>query len=376
MRTETADAMGLGGKSFLFSVGAAVIAGVSYFAQRDTEACAVLRKTLQAQQMMDSHREGPLDFAYVPVELATECGAEALRMPHPYKMRIGTKKTELQLQREFFNLKKPTVRVRDIRPFNENYEKLVASSIGAFTDNADRQIPFKEAHSCLGNGTCAMFFDNSWQYDDVKPMVPTTPGGSLDILFRQTRFGNMFCTNLTQSRMTARMHSAPYHGNIAVQMAGIKRWKFWNPAELGAWGIHPDESTFGTTARSIFQPFAGMAEVVYKIPHYEVTTAPGEFMYFPSHWTHVVWTDEGWNTMINLRMCFTLRTLFPAFANALQIHTAKGAFKILMANLIQYVVTDEFFRRVTANSKDKVKLGEGVAASAFNDFVSLNMENM
>lgn len=363
----------------MFFLGGAFFAALSLlFTPRDTEECAVLRRTLLAQQAMDPHREGPIDFSYVSLELVASCGAEAMRMPQPYKIRIESTKTEAQLQHEFFALKKPTVRVRDIHPFNKSVEKLLTGTFGSFTDNHERQLLFPEAHACLKDGTCALFFDNTWTYDDIKPMVPTTPGGSLESLLNHTRFGNMFCTNLSQSRKTARLHSAVFHGSIAVQLAGIKRWKFWNPSALDERGFQSDESSFGRLLGSFIQPFAGMNEVMNNVPHYDVVTIPGDFLYFPSHWTHVVWTDAGWNNMINLRMAFTARTVFQSLLNARKLHTVKGAARLFFANTVMYLVKDKVFKQFVERSRDKSKedVGDGITAEYLDDFVRLNLKVM
>lgn len=368
------------GKFCLFVVGGVLIAVLSsfMFSNTETEECAVLRRTLLAQQAMDEHREGPIDFPYISLSLVAACGAEAMRMPQPYKMRIDNGKSEADLQKEFFALKKPTVRVRDIQPFNESVEKLLTSKLGAFTASDDRAMPFEDAHECLGAGTCALFFDNTWTYPDIKPMVPTTPGGSLESLLEHTRFGNMFCTNLSKTRMTARLHSAAFHGSVAIQLAGVKRWRFWNPAALDRYGVRSDEWSYGRLVASVFMPFAGMNEVWSKIPHYDVVTGPGDFMYFPSHWTHIVWTEAGWNTMINLRMCFTASTVLQSFNNAMKVHSPVGAFRLLFFNAFQYVVSDDFFLRQIAKSRDRSKLdvGDGLAADMLDEFVKLNMKVM
>lgn len=341
----------------------------------DNLACQVLRELLDAQKAIDSKRSIPKDFTYVPHDLVAECGGEAFRMPYPYKTTLKEMYEPKEIHRRFFALKKEHVRTRAVMPPVNDSRYDVNDIVGniqdtVFTASYDEVKTLPDAQGCLSTGSCALFFDNSWTWPDVLPLLKTS---KLNLIFQHAKFGNMFCSNLTEQRLTAKPHSAPFHGSIAVTLAGRKDWVFYDPDTLHREGIRANDVTVAKSRVSSILPATGISGVLRNIDQFHVSTTAGELLYFPSHWTHIVRTDSEWNLMVNLRMANTPAAIIASFANARKIHSLKGALRLLAMNLFLTLAPESTFKALIEGSHDTLK-DEGAVDQWLRDFAILNLD--
>ena len=319
----------MGKPCMLAAVALAVGAGVAMkrrAALPSTGACALLEQLVMTQRSVDAHIQMPKDFAYVPFEMVEACGSASFRMPYPYKIHLPSHRPVDQLYADFKALDKATVLTREIGEGPDDSDDYLRNSKFA-KHSGSQEEKLGEGVESLSNGTKALFFDNSWTYDHFRPMLNEPE--RFDKIFENCLFGNMFTTNLTEQRFTAKAHSAPWYGSVAVQLAGVKRWKFWDPATFGAHGVPSDESSFENMAVSRILPSRGMTKLMKTIDHYDVVSSAGDVVYFPAFWTHVVYTDPGFNLMINLRARHHPSMALGWLRNALQIHSVIGMLKMV-----------------------------------------------
>ena len=316
-----------------------------------TGACALLEQLVMTQRSVDAHIQMPKDFAYVPFEMVEACGSASFRMPYPYKIRLPSHSPLDQLYADFKALDKATVLTREIGEGPDDSDDYMRNSY--FTKHSGSQEePLAEGVESLSNGTKALFFDNSWTYDHFRPMLNEPE--RFDKIFENCLFGNMFTTNLTEQRFTAKAHSAPWYGSVAVQLAGVKRWKFWDPATFGAHGVPSDESSFENMAVSKILPSRGMTKLMKTIDHYDVVSSAGDLVYFPAFWTHIVYTDPGFNLMINLRARHHPSMALGWLRNALQIHSVIGTLKMAAIFTLVSVLPEEVVLAKLGKAHDAV----------------------
>lgn len=104
--------------------------------------------------------------------------------------------------------------------------------------------------------------------------------------------GTSFASNFEEKRISTGSHAAMVT-SMAYQLAGTKKWLLHNHEEStseyfyqSGWGLYP-------TCLSSF--LSGI-----KTP-YTAVTGPGDILFFPFAWQHLVFTEPGPNVMTNIR---------------------------------------------------------------------------
>jgi len=121
-----------------------------------------------------------------------------------------------------------------------------------------------------------------------------------------------FVSNFTHDVITATMHAAILIKSWSLQCEGTKRWLLWDAAG--------NDALKAITMPSLIPGKLSERHVFMSgIKIYTGVMGPGDLMYFPPSWMHVVETAAGPNIMINLRQLamkdsFRLNPIHTAFA--------------------------------------------------------------
>ena len=260
-------------------------------------ACSVMRETLLAtHKIAKVQYKGdptePLEFPKIPFSLIEECGPESFNMPFPYTFKWTEDNIDAKDLVPMFLSKNKTVSYRPAAdfglikntPFNYLLTKLEKMKKGSFD----------EAWQCISKGKCSLYFDNTWVKDDYESIMPDNV---VKTLIHGSDFGSMFMSNYKEYQLTAPAHAAPFK-SLSTQITQAKKWVFFDPF-ISKDYLPVDQKALVTVVQSMAQDHE---ETLKKIPRYEVVTGPGDGLYFPEWWIHVVYTEPGVNTMTSWRM--------------------------------------------------------------------------
>jgi hypothetical protein len=108
---------------------------------------------------------------------------------------------------------------------------------------------------------------------------------------------NGFFGNFKNGRITAQIHANPLTSSMAMQAVGYKLWFFISP-DLS---LSKDGFDGGLTTPVLF-PKRAPTRPAYTI-HYAIS-GPGDLIFFPQAMSHIVYTFEGPNALMNFRKLF------------------------------------------------------------------------
>jgi len=260
-------------------------------------ACSVIRETLLATQKVANWQQRndpatPLELPKIPFNLIEDCGRESFNMPFPYTFKWSEESiSEEDLVRKFL-AKNKTVAYRPAADLRANPNTPFTMMIAKLEKM--HQGSFEEAWPCISKGKCTLYFDNTWVKEDYESIMPDNV---VKTLIEGSSFGSMFMSSYKNDHITAAAHSAPQK-SLATQITKSKKWIFIDP--MIAKEYHAvDENEFVSVLHSMSQDHD---KVLKSTPRYEVITGPGDGVYFPEFWFHIVFTEGGLNTMTNWRM--------------------------------------------------------------------------
>jgi len=258
------------------------------------------KKTSEWQLEKDPSTVG--EFPKIPFDMIEECGWRSFKeMPFPYTFQFLDSTSE-QLKEDYllktFMEKNKTVQYREV-PDNAF---ATIFDITTLSRNSVKEGSFSEAWECISQSKCIMYFDNSWARADYETVLSKEV---VDVITTGVNFGSMFLSNYAERLRTATAHAAPIK-SLATQMTKTKTWDFINPKVAKEYSAVYEKS--GVTLLGMMSQ--NQTKVLEKIPHYQVTTHPGEGLYFPEFWIHIVTSDGGMNLMTNWRQDPTYVDLF------------------------------------------------------------------
>ena len=279
----------------------ALKAGKALFHGKEPVACTTMRESLLATQKVaewefDKDPSVARSFPEMPFDLIKECGAESFKMPFPYVFTFDETADSVQDQQKYVDLflaKNKTVahRPADVEE-HRAFGFFLNRFIGLVRDS------FDYVWGCINSGECILYFDNSWTPADYGDILGEDVSKAL---FSSSDFGSMFLSNYNSYRMTAGAHAAPIK-SLATQFLNYKDWIFYDPKVVKKY-LRVETST----AITIISPMTqNHDEIMNSIPRYFVRTGPGQGVYFPEFWVHIVYTAPGVNLMANWRQSPTL----------------------------------------------------------------------
>merc|ERR1712046_548724 len=94
-----------------------------------------------------------------------------------------------------------------------------------------------------------------------------------------------------EGRVTAALHSNRLTQSAAIQWTGRKTWLFIKPEDM--WSVFQSADACGSA----------YAQAVHPTPFtiYKYTSQPGDVLFFPASWAHIVYSHPGPQLMVNLR---------------------------------------------------------------------------
>jgi hypothetical protein len=112
-----------------------------------------------------------------------------------------------------------------------------------------------------------------------------------------------FLSNLPERIITAPLHSNPVATSMSIQFVGKKDWLFFDPYDF-----YKNDGFRGTPMNVVTIPSG--APRADKMEYYLYTSQPGDILFLPANFAHVVATHAGPNIMANLRK-FSLKRIIP-----------------------------------------------------------------
>ena len=316
--------------------------GIRIFS-KEPEACTVMRETLLATKKVDSwaHERDvtkPMSFPRMPFHLIEECGLESFNMPFPYTFRFEENPVEPDVLVERFMANNKTVAYRPSAdytastntPFSFTIQKLIQQSWGSF----------EEAWQCISKGKCILYFDNSWNKDDYTKVMSDE---AVKTLLGASDFGATFMSNYDAYALTSAFHAAPIKA-LSTQMIGAKEWIFIDPAVAKKY-LPVDNNFMVTTINSMTQDHD---EILKHVPRYFVRNEPGEAVYWPEWWLHMITTDPGLNIMTSWKMHVKYLTYFTTSPHPIY----KSILFAVQLTLKEYVFPDWYVKKAYGNSQD------------------------
>lgn len=272
--------------------------------------CEIMRDLLERTYTVDAWMlpaTGKVgEVPVLPFALVAACGPAALNMDYAYKTRFAApgdvgptdKLPEGDILDPWAVLeaRNRSVRVRPVEPYDPTSTDYFGG-LQKLSEGSERDASVAAASECAKNQTCALYFDNTWTTDDVGTMLGEKH--PLVDLLSSALFGSAFLANFKFDMITATMHSAPLCA-IALQFSSRKRWTVVQP-HIARKFLKPRKRL----QVNVIGPFTqDQTEVLSHLPHYDVTTGPGEALYLPEFWYHIVHSGQGDNFLVNFRVAF------------------------------------------------------------------------
>lgn len=344
-------------------VGLAIFVKVVTFQMSEPEpsACKTMKLFLLASKLTSEWQleKDPSivgQFPKIPFDMIQECGWRSFKdMPFPYTFQfLDPNSEELREEKllDIFLKKNKTVQYREVP--EDGYA--TEFGITTFSKHSPKEGTFAEAWECISQSKCIMYFDNSWKREDYESVMSKDV---VDTLTKGVNFGSMFLSHYAKRMVTAAAHAAPFK-SLATQMTKTKTWDFINPKVARKYNQVFEEA--GVTLLGMMSQ--NQTKVLEMIPHYQVTTHPGEGLYFPEFWIHIVTSDGGMNLMTNWRQDPTFYDMFMNSPHS--TGTTVGLMMKMMAMTSIKTYFHSFFKRghdilqnrIKVREKDMLKLYE------------------
>lgn len=109
--------------------------------------------------------------------------------------------------------------------------------------------------------------------------------------FNSHNMEHAFFGNFEKGRLTASLHANPLTNSVGIHVIGHKLWLFFDTKTY-------TDGFYGTPSTPLMLPRKAPTEP-YKV--YWMISRPGDVVFFPEAYAHIVYTFEGPSAMINYR---------------------------------------------------------------------------
>ena len=263
-----------------------------YLMTNEPLACTVMREVLISSKkandiMLENDPSTPGTFPKIPLQMILDCGAKSWRMPYPYTFKFMDEPIDGEELVHMFLERNKTVSYRDnIDGETALFEKTVT--------NRAQPVKglFSAAWECISKSTCSMYFDNSWEKEDIHKIIPE---GVYEIL-STNKFLSMFLSNSHTLFRTVSAH-AENCNSVSLQIVNNKTWEII-PPYIAQKYLRIKRNGGATLVNYIA---VNQSKYLQNVPHYRFTVTPGEGFYFPGYYFHIVYNHPGLNAMVSFR---------------------------------------------------------------------------
>ncbi len=185
-----------------------------------------------------------------------------------------------------------------------------------------------------------------------------------------TQLEHAFISNLKEPMITAGIHANPMTSSMAIQFSGKKTWLFFDSKTyLDKMGAIP--------SAPILLPRKAPAGP-YKL--YVYNSLPGDILFFPESYAHIVYTYEGPNVMVNYRKMHVMNflrqplTWIAAAINTFRSPLAHDAGRVAGSDLQQQSVPEKEINELAYNIMDGMCDGDETLTAFDKEMVSIFKE--